>query len=106
MDKVEIKTQLKNRHMGAFGRSPISIRFETSLLNRANAVELTAYNPAASTLRLMDDHGAELWHLDHLSDPSEFRLEVAVRNLNEGTYYVEIQDGFFHQVRMVRIAAA
>ncbi len=106
MTKVEIETHLKNRHRGAYGRSPISIRFEALQPSTDHSVELTTYNPSSSVLRLMDDHGAEIWHLDRLSDPAEFRLEVAVRNLHAGTYFVEIQDGFFHQVRTVRIAAA
>ncbi len=69
-------------------------------------MELTAYNPAGSILRLTDSHGTEIWHYDRFTNPGEFRLDVNISNLSAGIYYVEIHDGFFHQVRMVRIAAA
>lgn len=106
MSNLVVTTNLSDRHRGGFGKSPIFIRFAKPCSKEEESVELTPYNPNSSRLRITNAIGDELWTLDRLSDPRKFRLEVDINNLNEGTYYVEIQDGFFHQVRMVRIAAA
>lgn len=106
MSNPTVQTNLSHRHRGGFGKSPIFIRFAKPSGHEEESVELTPYNPTSSTITITDANGQEVWTLDQLSDTNKFRLEVAVNNLNEGLYYVEVQDGFFHQVRMVRIAAA
>ncbi|MDP5170194.1 MAG: T9SS type A sorting domain-containing protein [Bacteroidia bacterium] len=103
---VSIETHLHHRHREGFKKSPVCFHLSQQANNGTEEVELTAYNPAGSTLRLTDSQGTEIWHYDRLNNSGEFRLDVNIRNLSAGIYYVEIHDGFFHQVRMVRIAAA
>lgn len=106
MSNLIVQTNLCNRYRGGFGKSPVFIRMNPANRSQQESVELTPYDLRASRIRLTNSIGDELWTLEKISDKQEVRLEVDIQNLNEGTYYVEVQDGFFHQVRMVRIAAA
>ena len=65
-------------------------------------VELNPFDPDESTIRVMDETGNVLLHEDQDMEDSG-RVEFTVNNLNAGTYYFEVSDGFYYQVKEVRV---
>ncbi len=102
---INVETQVHHRYRGHFRTAPIRVHLSKGATLAGQPVELSAYRAQASVLRLLDAQGIEIWREGHLEDPAEFCTEVSIQNLQAGTYYVEIQDGFFHQIRMVQVAA-
>lgn len=66
-------------------------------------VELSTVHPETSTVRMVDDTGNLLMQEEHRFDTSPGRLVYTVRNLEAGVYYFEISDGFYLQVKELRI---
>ncbi|MDX2247300.1 MAG: hypothetical protein SF052_11010 [Bacteroidia bacterium] len=65
-------------------------------------VELSPFDQDESVIRLMDETGNIL--LQEQQEPAQHgRLEFTVSNLDSGTYFFEVSDGFFYQVKEVRI---
>ncbi|MEM7370891.1 MAG: hypothetical protein AAF587_19910 [Bacteroidota bacterium] len=69
-------------------------------------IELSTVYPEASTVRMVDESGRLLIQEEHHFDTDPGRLVYTVRNLDAGTYFFEISDGFFYQVKELRIPPA
>lgn len=65
-------------------------------------VELNPFDPDESTIRVMDETGNVLLHEDQDMEDSG-RVEFTVNNLDAGTYYFEVSDGFYYQVKEIRV---
>jgi hypothetical protein len=68
-------------------------------------VELNSVTPTTSTVRVVDHDGDILFEEIHYFQ-EHGTLIYTLRNLLEGTYYFEISDDFFHQVKEIRILPA
>ncbi|MDW3647001.1 MAG: hypothetical protein R8P61_08060 [Bacteroidia bacterium] len=68
-------------------------------------VELVSRAPEASIIRMTNDKGQTILHDDQGIGRENDRLEFTVKNLEPGTYFCEVNDGFFCQVKEVRILA-
>lgn len=68
-------------------------------------IELSPFTSEESTIRLSDNEGTVILDDYQEFDESGNRLEITVSDLDEGTYYFEINDGFFHQVKEIRISS-
>lgn len=66
-------------------------------------VELVSRAPEDSIIRMTDDKGQTIIHDDEGIASESDRLEFTVKNLEPGTYFCEVNDGFFCQVKEVRI---
>ncbi|MEZ4825012.1 MAG: T9SS type A sorting domain-containing protein [Bacteroidia bacterium] len=65
-------------------------------------VELSPFAEDESIIRVMDETGNVL--LQEQKEPEHTgRLEYTVSNLNSGTYFFEVSDGFYYQVKEVRV---
>ena len=66
-------------------------------------IELISHDPQESTIRMLDEWGRTLMQESEGFGNEKNRLEFTVRNLEAGTYFFEMSDGFFYQVKEVRI---
>ncbi|RMG57780.1 MAG: hypothetical protein D6722_24415 [Bacteroidetes bacterium] len=68
-------------------------------------VELGPFQARAATIRLSQADGPLLLEEAYSPVRHPARLQITLRDLAAGTYFFELSDGFFHQVKEVRIAA-
>ena len=68
-------------------------------------IELCPFDSEESVIRLSDNEGTVILHDHQEFDENGNRLEITVSDLDEGTYYFEVNDGFFHQVKEIRISS-
>ncbi|MEO0470483.1 MAG: hypothetical protein AAF206_12735 [Bacteroidota bacterium] len=65
-------------------------------------VELNPVDSDETVIRVVDEEGTLLLQEQEFNGESN-RLEITMEDLDAGTYYFEVQDSFFHQVKEVRI---
>ena len=68
-------------------------------------VELSPFATDESEIRLSDQEGTVILHDHQEFDEAGNRLEIRVSDLDAGTYFFEVNDGFFHQVKEIHISA-
>ncbi|WNJ17717.1 hypothetical protein [Pontibacter sp. G13] len=93
----------------AFDQDTGSIGFEIfpkKSVKRAYKLELSSYRPKDSVVRLLDASGKMLLNERPSAFNETHHFLYIVRNLDAGTYFVEISDGFYYQIKEVRIPAA
>ncbi|TAE48612.1 MAG: hypothetical protein EAZ89_15095 [Bacteroidetes bacterium] len=66
-------------------------------------VELTSFQPESSVIRLVDNNGRLLLQEDQDPDADADQVIFTIRNIGAGTYFFEVSDGFYYQVKEVRI---
>ncbi|MEL6849865.1 MAG: hypothetical protein AAFP92_15190 [Bacteroidota bacterium] len=66
-------------------------------------VEMVSHEAQHSEIRMVDAKGSLILHEKSAFSEAIDRLEYTIRNLVAGTYFFEVYDGFFHQVKEVRI---
>jgi hypothetical protein len=69
-------------------------------------VELSLVQAGNLTLRLIDSQGHRLMEQTEWLDPEQEQLIVTVHDLPVGTYFFEVTNGFFHQIKELRIPPA
>jgi len=69
-------------------------------------IELDAVAPREATIRLLDQAGTILMERVESITPSQERMVFRVYNLSEGMYYVEVTDGFYHQVKEFQLRSS
>lgn len=65
-------------------------------------VELTAANPTDSIIRVVDEKGNTLFEEAYYFSESGSQT-YTIRDLQPGTYFFEISDNFFHQVKEIHL---
>lgn len=65
-------------------------------------VEMGPFHPGPTTIRLTDKWGHLL--LEEAYEPAQSRCLITVHDLEDGTYFFEVNDGFFHQIKEVHIS--
>ena len=101
---VSVRKTNQNRTRSGNGRS--SIGFIVNPDNEAPEgvrVELVSHDPEESVIRMIDETGNLILQEDGGFGDESDRLEFTVNNLEAGTYFFEVNDGFFCQVKEVRI---
>ena len=66
-------------------------------------IELVTHDVEESIIRMIDETGNTILHEEEGFDEEQNRVEFTVKNLEAGTYFFEMSDGFFYQVKEVRI---
>jgi hypothetical protein len=69
-------------------------------------LELYAVEPRQAMVSLTDQTGNLLLREEQTFLPDQERLVYRIQNLAAGTYYFEVSDGFYYQVKEVQIQAA
>jgi hypothetical protein len=69
-------------------------------------VELSPAQAGELTVRLMTSQGQTLLEEEQWLDPDQEQLIVTVYDLPVGTYFFEVTNGFFHQIKELRIPPA
>lgn len=64
-------------------------------------VELGPFHTGQTLVRLTDKQGRLYLEETYDSAATQARLLITVRDLEEGTYYFEVNDGFYHQIKEV-----
>lgn len=69
-------------------------------------VELSPFLLEDTTIRVLDSRGKLLLESDSNQPIGETSLEYTVQDVKAGIYYFEVSDGFFYQIKEVRVPAA
>ncbi|MEO1448551.1 MAG: hypothetical protein AAFV07_03435 [Bacteroidota bacterium] len=67
-------------------------------------VELQSFDPIHAAVRLTDSQGTILMEDSCEEEEPGRRMTFAVRHLEPGTYFCEVDDGFYHQVKEIHIS--
>jgi hypothetical protein len=96
--------QIEKRHSPptayGHGTSPVGFILEGKEEYR---VELTPFRPEQTTVRLLDAGGSLLLEEEQPFGEEAKPVVYTVHNLEAGAYYCEITDGFYCQVKEVRL---
>lgn len=108
LDMISVEKQLHSRSYPGHNRSSIGFVLYPKGTRKPGwedelHIELSTVYPEASTVRMVDESGRLLIQEEHHFDTDPGRLVYTVRNLDAGTYFFEISDGFFYQVKELRI---
>lgn len=68
-------------------------------------LELSAVAPRQAQVRLTDAQGALLMQEEEHFAPGQERIIYRIQNLCAGTYYFEVTDGFYYQVKEIEVKA-
>ncbi|MDX1906127.1 MAG: hypothetical protein SF053_03775 [Bacteroidia bacterium] len=101
-----VEKKLHQRSPANEFRSPIGFVVTPASAGEPVNVELTSIFPELSVIRVMDENGESLLQETVPFDARHTRLEYIMGNLSEGRYYFEVSDGFFYQIKEVRIPTA
>lgn len=66
-------------------------------------VELQAFDPQHAEVILTDGEGNILFQETCPLSDTDQRMTYAIRQMHPGTYYCEVSDGFYHQVKEVHV---
>ena len=66
-------------------------------------IELVSHDPEESIIRMVDETGNLILQEDGGFGDESDRLEITIENVEAGTYFFEVNDGFFCQVKEIRI---
>jgi hypothetical protein len=68
-------------------------------------VELSTASARKATVRLVDDRGSVLMQEQERFEPDQSRLTYTIKHILPGTYFFEVTDGFFHQIKELQVPA-
>lgn len=101
---ISIEKSVTSRSLSNEFRSPIGlVVYAQNEPNEELWLELNPFDFEASTIRLVDETGKLIIQEAHRFDPSSDRLIFTVKNLKAGTYFFEVNDGFFYQIKELHI---
>ncbi|MEM6347573.1 MAG: hypothetical protein AAF927_27040 [Bacteroidota bacterium] len=69
-------------------------------------VELSPFQINETTIRVLDSCGQLILESDSQQEIGEASLEYTVQDVKAGIYYFEVNDGFYYQIKEVRVPAA
>ena len=69
-------------------------------------VELSPFLLEETIIRVLDSCGKLLLESDSNQPIGESSLEYTVQDVKAGIYYFEVSDGFYYQIKEVRVPAA
>lgn len=69
-------------------------------------VELSPFLLEDTIIRVLDSRGTLLLESDSKQPIGDASLEYTVQDVQAGIYYFEVSDGFFYQIKEVRVPAA
>lgn len=67
-------------------------------------VELSTASARKATVRLVDEEGNTLMLAHECFEPGQSRLSYTIRNIEPGTYFFEVTDGFFYQIKELQVS--
>jgi uncharacterized protein YxjI len=74
--------------------------------HEALRIELYPFQISESVVRVTDSRGKTLMETDQSRSESLSCLEYTVEDIKAGIYFFEVSDGFYYQVKEVRVPAA
>lgn len=101
---ISVEKNVPNRNSSRNYRTSIGFTVNPNAADEVR-VELVSNSPECSIIRMTNDKGQTILHDDQGIGEDKDRLEFTVKNLGPGTYFCEVNDGFFCQVKEFRILA-
>ncbi len=98
----------QNSSLKSFSAYPSNIEFVLQPHNTREAlrIELSPFQWKGSVIRVTDAQGVLLMESDQDETAASFAMEYTVEDMQAGIYYFEVNDGFYYQVKEVRVPAA
>lgn len=69
-------------------------------------VELSPFQLEETIIRVLDSGGKLILESDSNQPMGQTSLEYTVQDVKAGIYYFEVSDGFYYQIKEVRVPAA